>query len=758
MTSLAVFRHAIRLISILIGVAALTACGGDGGTSSNAGHTFSGSVGDGPVVGATVVIRDAHGAVLGTTTSDERAHYRLSVDSGVAYPVTLTATGGTDLVSGVAPSFTLVSLVSGPTITTANINPFTSLIVQSAQRMPGGANDVNLNQARANVLAALNVGVDTAAFPDPLYTEVTGSNIAVVVKATEVLSEVVRRAADALLIRGNVVSTDGLIKALAADLVDGTLDGAGADGADPLVAATTTIASAQVLVEALSNTLRVNGADAAPYMDNAIRTAVPDAPSGARIANVKVTRSLLEQLQGAVAAARTLGTTSELETLYNIVSDLPSDSLPADISAAIPQGAGSTLGGVLTQVALASDSQLQTVNSVASGHMPTVPPTDTALAALEVSTRADRSSPSDLSGASLHGQVYVFLPESAGIHVVRFFVDDPGISGTPSNNEMSAPYDLMGTTSGGDAAPFDTTLLSNGEHSVSAEIEQTDGSTSVTTASFNVNNQQSTGGGSSGGSSGGSASGSSSGSTSGSSSGSTGGSSSGSTGGSSSGSTGGSTGGSAGNTSGGSSGGTTPSTGGENGGSGTGTANSVPAANNDTAHTERDTAVTVQVLANDTGLGDSPVIVAVASAPAHGNTSVLSDNRVRYVPTAGYVGSDSLVYRITDANGDVAVATVNIEVTCSTCRFGVDLALSWNPNTDAISGYRVYYGTSAGAVDTLVADLALNSGLFDPLAPTLAFNSATKLGLYAGDTVCFRIAAYNSAGDSPLSSAVCGGL
>jgi hypothetical protein len=57
----------------------------------------------------------------------------------------------------------------------------------------------------------------------------------------------------------------------------------------------------------------------------------------------------------------------------------------------------------------------------------------------------------------------------------------------------------------------------------------------------------------------------------------------------------------------------------------------------------------------------------------------------------------------------------------------------------------IYYGTSADTVNVLVSDLALNSGLINPSAPSVTYDSVSNLGLYAGDTVCFRIDAYNSA-------------
>jgi hypothetical protein len=73
------------------------------------------------------------------------------------------------------------------------------------------------------------------------------------------------------------------------------------------------------------------------------------------------------------------------------------------------------------------------------------------------------------------------------------------------------------------------------------------------------------------------------------------------------------------------------------------------------------------------------------------------------------------------------------------------LQVSWQPYGNNTAGYVIYYGTTSNTVNVLVSDLALNSGLINPRAPSVTYDSARNLGLYVGDTVCFRIDAYNSA-------------
>lgn len=83
----------------------------------------------------------------------------------------------------------------------------------------------------------------------------------------------------------------------------------------------------------------------------------------------------------------------------------------------------------------------------------------------------------------------------------------------------------------------------------------------------------------------------------------------------------------------------------------------------DSAVTEEDTRVEIDVLANDTGgIGRS---VAIASAPANGTASVNADMTVAYSPDPGFVGQDSFTYRVTNTRGTTAPARVTVSVQAS---------------------------------------------------------------------------------------------
>ncbi|HSH61528.1 MAG TPA: Ig-like domain-containing protein, partial [Acidimicrobiales bacterium] len=86
-----------------------------------------------------------------------------------------------------------------------------------------------------------------------------------------------------------------------------------------------------------------------------------------------------------------------------------------------------------------------------------------------------------------------------------------------------------------------------------------------------------------------------------------------------------------------------------------------PAAVSDSASTPEDTATTVDVLANDSGLRDTPVTVS-STDPPNGTVSC-SPTSCTYTPDADFSGTDSFSYTVSDADGDSASATVTITVT-----------------------------------------------------------------------------------------------
>ena len=90
-------------------------------------------------------------------------------------------------------------------------------------------------------------------------------------------------------------------------------------------------------------------------------------------------------------------------------------------------------------------------------------------------------------------------------------------------------------------------------------------------------------------------------------------------------------------------------------------ANAAPIAADDTAETTSNTAVTVDVLANDSD-GDGDQIRLLAAGDASNGTVSLDGDTVTYTPDEGFSGSDSFTYTAFDGF-DFAEATVTVEVT-----------------------------------------------------------------------------------------------
>ena len=80
------------------------------------------------------------------------------------------------------------------------------------------------------------------------------------------------------------------------------------------------------------------------------------------------------------------------------------------------------------------------------------------------------------------------------------------------------------------------------------------------------------------------------------------------------------------------------------------------------ATTPQDTPVTVDVLANDTDPNGDVLSVTSVSTPGHGTVAIVAGG-VRYTPAAGFVGSDSFGYSISDGHGGTAAAIVSVTVT-----------------------------------------------------------------------------------------------
>ncbi len=316
------------------------------------GHTVTGFTAT--VSDATISVVDSDGAQLLYEYGNERAGYSVTLPVGSAYPVLVTASNGVDLVTGVPPAITMMSVVESPAETTANLNPLTTLIVKTALAMPGGLTGANLQLANQYVVTSLSFGMDSVLIPQPINTMVDGSNVASLVKAGVVLTETLRRGVNRLSFSGIAMSEDELLDALAADLVDGRTDGMGAGGADPLLTSLTMVVLAQVMLESIGNTLQIDGLPVIAEMDKAIAAMFPNAQ--ASVADTAVSGETLDHLRLLIHAAQpvTASDDSDLAAILAAINALDADMSPGDIAPMLPLTGGAAfdpaIGALLASV------------------------------------------------------------------------------------------------------------------------------------------------------------------------------------------------------------------------------------------------------------------------------------------------------------------------------------------------------------------------------------------------------------------------
>lgn len=85
----------------------------------------------------------------------------------------------------------------------------------------------------------------------------------------------------------------------------------------------------------------------------------------------------------------------------------------------------------------------------------------------------------------------------------------------------------------------------------------------------------------------------------------------------------------------------------------------VPIAGDDSKETNKNTAVAINVKANDTP--SSADVDRISVAPAHGSAAIQADDQILYTPTTDYVGADSFKYVLKNIGGEDE-ATVSITV------------------------------------------------------------------------------------------------
>jgi len=89
--------------------------------------------------------------------------------------------------------------------------------------------------------------------------------------------------------------------------------------------------------------------------------------------------------------------------------------------------------------------------------------------------------------------------------------------------------------------------------------------------------------------------------------------------------------------------------------------NTAPSAQDDTISTTADNAVTINVTANDTDPENDSLSVIRIGTPANGSATITGNNIV-YTPKAGFTGTDTFSYTITDSKGHESTANITVTI------------------------------------------------------------------------------------------------
>lgn len=93
--------------------------------------------------------------------------------------------------------------------------------------------------------------------------------------------------------------------------------------------------------------------------------------------------------------------------------------------------------------------------------------------------------------------------------------------------------------------------------------------------------------------------------------------------------------------------------------------NSPPQANDDSATTPQDTAVTINVASNDSDPDNNldPSSISITANPANGTAAAAGPGQITFTPATGFSGNDTFTYQICDTQGACDTATVTVSVT-----------------------------------------------------------------------------------------------
>ena len=145
--------------------------------------------------------------------------------------------------------------------------------------------------------------------------------------------------------------------------------------------------------------------------------------------------------------------------------------------------------------------------------------------------------------------------------------------------------------------------------------------------------------------------------------------------------------------------------------------NDAPVAVDDSAQTDNQTAVNIDVLLNDSDADNDTLTVSQVIQPNNGSVVIEADNSITYTPNGNFIGDDTFTYTVSDGNGGTDTATVTVTVTDSCAgAFPANVDTTTELN-DAITCYNQLAVAGVYTIN-IVGDITLN-------ATTVQINNAT---------------------------------
>ena len=441
-----------RLPVLACSALVLSGCLSDGESASvdeptSVTFDVSGSVGDGPVVGADMQVLGSDGALLAQFLSDGSAGYRISLNADTAQvPLRVTASGGTDLVTNAAPDFTLQSaLFASNGDATVNVNPFTTIAVEAAGDM-GGLTQTNYASAMDIVVAELNGGLTSLANGGVTTQPIGSSNIAEIVRASETVGELIRRVRNEMNGASLAMDGDQILGAIAADLTDGVIDGRGGPRANSRVAALSNLLLAQIVAESLRGEIRVNGANAMAVIESAIAE-VSSSPASPSLGELTATQAMIRSTRVGLVAAHAVSGDDELIGLLDAAAGLQEGMDAGLVRALLPARTATILDASIAAVATGNESLLELVNRAARERQTSLP---------------GGNQPPSIAGTPpasvVVGNNYSFTPDAIDPDADTLSFSVAGLPGWASFDSVTGA--LTGTPSAGDVGSYDNIRVS----------------------------------------------------------------------------------------------------------------------------------------------------------------------------------------------------------------------------------------------------------------------------------------------------------